>query len=138
MEMWISPPRCSTAWWVLTMRAALTALGSTASSIGDFAEGRTVEGRVSTSCRQAGELDLETVRSVRDYLSALAGRGVVDARSVAAWELFYAEYNPLVRLLSSHRCRNRFDVDDRVQEVWLAVAVHFLQYDPQRGSLATW
>ena len=100
--------------------------------------GFAANGRVSTSSRRASELDPETVGSVKDYLASRAARGVAEPRWADAWERFYAAYDPLVRRLACRRCRSAFELDDRVQDVWLAVAAHFLRYDPERGPLERW
>ncbi len=116
----------------------MTHVGSTESSFRVSAEGVAAMGRISASSCRIGELDLETVRLVRAYLAARAGGDVPDARWIEAWDRFYTACDPLVRRFARCRCHNASDIDDRVQEVWLAVAAHFLQYDPQRGPFQNW
>jgi RNA polymerase sigma factor (sigma-70 family) len=84
------------------------------------------------------ELDSETVHSVRDYLAARSEGCVPDSRLIEAWDRFYAAYDPLIRRLARPRASSIEDLDDRVQDIWKRIVVHFLQYDPNRGPFQNW
>jgi RNA polymerase sigma factor (sigma-70 family) len=122
----------------VSVRAVIGHAGSTDVVFGVNAEGDAAMSWIATQSCLVGELDLETVQSVRAHFTALGGGGVPDARWIEAWDRFYAAYDPLVRRLARRRCSNTSDVDDCVQQVWLAVAAHFRQYDPRRGPLQNW
>jgi hypothetical protein len=85
------------------------------------------------------ELDAEALRSVCAFLVARAERRAPDRREIDAWERFFAACDPLIRALARERSPSDVsDLDDRVQEVWRSLVVHFGQYDPRRGPLRDW
>ena len=59
-------------------------------------------------------------------------------RETEAWHALYDTYAGRIWALVAHWIVERSDVEDLVQETFLAAARSAKQYDPKRGSLWTW
>jgi len=69
-----------------------------------------------------------------------ASDGCARPAAVLAWDEFYRTFNPLIRVLVRKYAHRLADVDDLMQEVWIALADELpdFQQDPSRGTLQGW
>ncbi len=86
------------------------------------------------------EIDSDTLLLVQAYLLARTERREPDHESTAAWEKFYAAYDPFIRRLAGAHSWPSTDFEDRVQEIWRVVLKQLpqLRFAPERGQLSGW
>jgi RNA polymerase sigma factor (sigma-70 family) len=63
--------------------------------------------------------------SLQVYLDYRASGGESDRHTVGAWARFFALANPLVRRIASSPGGSRADVENKVQDVWIAILSRF-------------
>lgn len=56
----------------------------------------------------------------------------------AAWGELYDRYSPLLYGVALRILRNRSDAEDVLQEAWVQAWNRCAQFDPERGSVASW
>ncbi len=86
------------------------------------------------------EIDSDTLLLVQAYLLARTERREPDHESTAAWEKFFAAYDPFIRRLAGAHTWPSTDFEDRVQEIWRVVLKRLpqLRFAPERGQLSGW
>ena len=72
------------------------------------------------------ETSLPLLMGAQAYLKLLLNNKVPDSLLAAAWENFYRVYDDLIRRFVIAQGVPHSDVDDCVQEVWMAVAPRLL------------
>jgi len=86
------------------------------------------------------QFDSDSLLLVQAYLLARTERREPDHESTAAWEKFYAAYDPFIRRLAGTHSWPSTDFQDRVQEIWRIVLKQLprLRFEPQRGQFSGW
>lgn len=83
----------------------------------------------------------ELLATVKRYLvEALAARGSGDCPEPAAWDVFFEQYNGILRRFSTRVGYHPDEADELLQEVWLDVVrlLGKFEYDPARGGFRRW
>jgi RNA polymerase sigma factor (sigma-70 family) len=88
----------------------------------------------------ADDFDVELLRRTQAYLECQSGGGTPGRELSAAWERFFAAYDPLIRRLADRFKVPRGSRDDCAQLVWLALIQKLpaFRYDPARGRFRSW
>lgn len=86
------------------------------------------------------ETNLPLLDKTQAYLRATLDREAPDSLLAAAWDEFYRVYNELIRRFVISRQIPYGEVEDCVQEVWLAIAKHLadFQHPRERPGLRSW
>jgi len=81
----------------------------------------------------------DVIRGAQAYLAARA-QGDSSVPQAAAWEQFYRDYDPLIRVMVRDRTRRGAQPADGIQEVWALLVRRLpgLHYDPRRGPFRAW
>jgi len=84
--------------------------------------------------------DAELLRAVRAYLACRSRRSAPGDSERGSWEIFYEQYDPVIRRVVRSWRLSEADADDCVQEVWaeLIAKLGDLGYDPQKGRFRSW
>jgi len=86
------------------------------------------------------ETNLSLLGKTQDYLKAMLSAQNPDSILSAAWDEFYRIYNELIRRYVRARNVPDAEVEDCVQEVWVAVARHLIHFrrPKDRPGLRAW
>jgi RNA polymerase sigma factor (sigma-70 family) len=86
------------------------------------------------------ETNLSLLSQTQNYLRSILDRQVPDTLLSEAWDRFYDLYDGLVRRYVASRQIPATEVEDCVQEVWMAVArgLSEFQHPRQRPGLRAW
>src|SRR5262245_18058471 len=86
------------------------------------------------------ETKLSLLGKTQDYLKATMSAQIPDTILSAAWDEFYRIYNELIRRYVRARSVPDAEVEDCVQEVWVAVARHLIYFrrPKDRPGLRAW
>ncbi len=86
------------------------------------------------------ETNLSLLDRTQAYLRLVLAAQVPDSLLVAAWAEFYRIYNELIRRYVLSRNIPSMEVDDCLQEVWVAVAKHLVHFEHprERPGLRAW
>jgi RNA polymerase sigma factor (sigma-70 family) len=86
------------------------------------------------------ETNLSLLGKTQDYLKATMSAQNPDTILSAAWDEFYRIYNELIRRYVRARSIPDAEVEDCVQEVWVAVARHLIYFHrpKDRPGLRAW
>ncbi|GIW90378.1 MAG: hypothetical protein KatS3mg109_0810 [Pirellulaceae bacterium] len=84
--------------------------------------------------------DLSLLGKTQAYLRALLERRAPDSLLTAAWDEFYRRYDQLIRRYIEVHGVADTEVDDCVQEVWLAIAKYLVDFrhPVKRPGLRAW
>jgi RNA polymerase sigma-70 factor (ECF subfamily) len=87
-----------------------------------------------------GEFDLDLLWRTQAYLRCQSAGGDPGRELTAAWERFFATYDPVIRRLADQFQVPRGSRDDCAQLVWLVLIKKLpaFRYDPTRGRFRTW
>lgn len=80
------------------------------------------------------------IMSTKSFLGDQVSKLDVDGSLAKDWERFYSAYNQILRRFAVSCGMQQFDVDECVQDVWLAVLEHIRDFTPdsERARFRTW
>jgi RNA polymerase sigma factor (sigma-70 family) len=86
------------------------------------------------------DIDPELLHETQVYLDCLRCGRSPPWRSLTAWDNFYKVYDPLIRRLAVTCGARAVDLDDCVQEVWIALVTRLGEFrlDSHRGRFRSW
>jgi RNA polymerase sigma factor (sigma-70 family) len=86
------------------------------------------------------DIDPELLHKTQAYLDCLRSRRSPPWHSITAWHKFYGVYDPLIRRLAVACGARAVDLDDCVQEVWIALVTRLGGFcpDSHRGRFRSW
>jgi RNA polymerase sigma factor (sigma-70 family) len=89
---------------------------------------------------EQGAAEWEFLTRVQQYLRDLIAGRSPDPDLCCAWERFFSLHDPVVRKVAAKCGVPRREMDDCVQEVWIAIIGHLARgcYDPIRGRFSGW
>ena len=88
----------------------------------------------------AADVAADLLTDSQAFLHERLRRVAPDSLLAHSWQQFYETYERVLRNFAHARGMRGADLDDCVQEVWLAVITELSQfeYDPNRGQLRSW